>query len=225
MSLSHRNSKCLSPTLHYPNTLGLGVTTSPFPLSPILVYSPSSLVPILWRSDSCPVFSPTKCVLPCLHPSITSSLQCGGHPLPNRYGPLPGGGAIPHHHAAGSYTSSVEGSAHPVSLLVPLPSILSHLSLARGDVLVGCLLYWMLTTRLEAACYLIWTHSSRESQMQGSAVGEWTGRFMGQDGAAYMCICLLFVCFSVSECVWTSINVHMFRGVDPFFGLGGGGQK
>ena len=77
-----------------------------------------------------------------------------------------------------------EWVVHPVSLLVPLPSILSHLSWAGGDGLVGCLLYWLLTTRLEAVCYLNWTYSSRESQMQGSAVGEWRadswGRGMGQ---------------------------------------------
>ena len=124
-------------------------------------------------------------------------IQCGGRPLPDRGGPLSGGGAIPHHHTAGSHISSVEGSAHPVSLIVPLPSILSHLSWAGGDGLVGYLLYWLLTTRLEAACYLNWTHSSRESQMQGSAVGEWMVDSWGRGGAAYMCI----VCFCVSECV------------------------
>ena len=80
-----------------------------------------------------------------------------------------------------------EWVVHPVSLLAPLPSILSRLSWAGGDVLVGCLLYWLLTTRLEAACYLNWMHSSRESQMQGSAVGEWKVDSWGRGGSAYMC--------------------------------------
>ena len=54
-------------------------------------------------------------------------------------------------------------------------------------MLAGCLPYWLLTTRLEAACYLNWKHSSRESQRQGSAMGEWRMDSWGRGGVGYMC--------------------------------------
>ena len=85
------------------------------------------------------------------------------------------------------YIQFGEWVVHPVSLIVPLLSILSYLSWAGVDGLVGCLLYWLLTTRLEAASYLNWTHSSRESQTQGWALGEWRVDSCGSDGREVTC--------------------------------------
>ena len=179
-----------TPTLPFPIHRGsLAYLVADISLIPFQVYIPCHI----WFR----FYGTVTLVRSLILQTNTSTATPVHHPFPTAWrSPLPQSGASLRPGAWGLPVSSRssccifhlwKGVLTPSLSLFLSPAFSLHLSWAGGDVLVGCLLYWLLTTRLEAACYLNWTHSSRESQTQGSAVGEWRVDSWVSDGREVTC--------------------------------------